>query len=183
MWNLVTSIVPSDYLKPNSSIEINLKVSVYSDDDGQKCSVLARSFDESKMKECVRVFDSFHDLLSTCLCVYRVLTGWGRTPRWDLTACGGKTGTTMKRSKEMHLDPVCPNVLRDVHIYSSDTQCSVIHKIHIYAHNHIPLWVLLLLQQRFKSVLECSLCCCICYKNHQLSFIFCSGKLALIQTV
>lgn len=162
----------------------NLKVSVHSDDDGQKSSVSARRFNESKMKECVGVLDGFHDLLSTCLCVYRVWTGWGRTPRWDQTACGGKTGTTMKRSKEMHLDPVRPHVLRDVHIYSSDTQCSVIHKkdSHLHAQSYSSLG-LIALQQRCKSVLECSFCCCICYNNHHLSFIFCSGKLVSIQTV
>lgn len=128
-------------------------------------------FNESKIKECFCVFDSFYDLLSPCLCVYRVLTGWGRTPRWDLTACGGKTGTTMKRSKEMHLDPVGPSILRD--IYSSDTQCSVIHKkdSHLHTQSYSSLG-LIALQQRCKSVLECSFCCCICYNNHQLQVLF-----------
>lgn len=58
------------------------------------------------------------------VCVYRGLTGWGRTLRWDVMVCGGKTGTTMKQSKKMHHDPVGPDLLVELYdIFSRQRIC------------------------------------------------------------
>lgn len=137
------------------------------------------------------------------VCFYRELTGWGRTLRWDATACEGKTGTTMKQSKEIPLVLVGPNLLivrahrysvkyrwelRNIFIMYTVMQKS--HTLSSHTHHPIPSRDLIALQLCSSGVNLCSECSSavtntvyICYNNHQLSFVFCSGKSASMQPV
>lgn len=188
--------------KTQFSIEVNLtKPMVCLDNDGQ-CNA-------GKMQECVRVWWQHVWPFSCALvCFCRGLTVWGRTLRWDATACGGKTGTTMKQSKEIPLVLVGPNLLTvPPHRYSVKYRWelhnifimyTVMQKPHIpqkdshislHTHHPIPSRGLIALQLCSSGINLCFECSSavintvyICYNNHQLSFIFCSGKSASIQT-
>ena len=135
----VTSIVPSDYLKPNSSIEIKLKVYVHSDDDRQKCPVL-------QWKQNKGVFLCIWQLLQPSFSMFMCLQGVNRVGK------DAQVGPDGVRRKDWHnYEAIKRDASRSGrskhpqrYLFIRYTVQLFIRKIHIYTHNHIPLWVLLL---------------------------------------
>lgn len=52
--------------------------------------------------------------VSVLVILHRVWIEWGRTLRWDVMGCGGKTGMTMKQSEETLLELVSAHLCKIV---------------------------------------------------------------------
>lgn len=176
--------VRSDDLKPNHPMGVDLKSFAAFE---QRWAEMWCTQLRQQSKAFMTVF------LLVCVC--RGLTGWGRTLRWDVAVCRGKTGTTMKQSKGIHLDLVSPELLIDVlsNIDGSCTPysaCAHLCTRRSNCNRPIPSLGLIALQLCSNHVNLCYECSSsvihtvyICYSNHQLGFTFCWGKSASIQTV
>lgn len=80
----------------------------------------------------VCVYDSVRDCPFFCAYTYRGLTGRGRIRRWDMMAYGGKTGTTMKQSKETPLDLVGSSLHKNI-LSNADECCMLLFVYTVHA--------------------------------------------------